>query len=47
MVAMRADIAFAVSTVSQFMSKANTLHWMAVIRMTRYLKDTLDFKLCL
>ena len=30
MVAMRADITFAVSTVSQFMSKAGSPHWMAV-----------------
>ena len=47
MVATRADIAFAVSTVSQFMSKAGPPHWMAVKRIMRYLKGTLDFKLCL
>ena len=47
MVATRADIAFAVSKVSQFMSKANPPHWKAVKYMMRYLKGTLDFKLCL
>ena len=44
-VVTRADIAFAVSTVSQFMSKAGPLHWKAVKRIIRYLKGTLDFKL--
>ena len=44
MVATRADIAFAVSTVSQFMSKADLPHWMAVERIMRYSKDILDFK---
>ena len=47
MVATRANIAFTVSTVSQFMSKAGPPHWMAVKRIMRYLKGTLDFKLCL
>ena len=36
-----------VSTVSQFMSKAGPLHWMAIKHIMRYLKGTLDFKLCL
>ena len=43
MVSKRADIAFAVSMVSQFMSKAGLQHWMAVKRIMRYLKGTLDF----
>ena len=47
MVATRANIAFAVSTVRQFMSKACPPHWMAVKCIMRYLKGTLDFKLCL
>ena len=47
MVAMRVNIALAVSTVSQFMSKGCPPHWMAVKRIMRYLKGTLDFKLCL
>ena len=44
MVTTRADIAFAVSIVSQFMSKAGPTHWMAVLCIMRYLKGTLDFK---
>ena len=44
MVTTRADIAFAVSIVSQFMSKAGPAHWMAVLCIMRYLKGTLDFK---
>ena len=36
MVATRADIAFAVSTMSQFMAKASSPHWMAVQRIMRY-----------
>ena len=47
MVAMRADIAFGVSTVNRFMSKANSSHWMAAKHIMRYSKGTLDFKLCL
>ena len=47
MVAMKADIVFAVSTVIQFMSKAGSPHWMAVKHILRYLKGTLDFKSCL
>jgi hypothetical protein len=47
MVATMTDISFAVSTVSQYMSKAGPLHWMVVRHIIRYLKSTLDFKLCL
>ena len=47
MVAMRAGSAFAVSMVSQFILKAGPPHWMAVKHIMRYLKGTLDFKLCL
>jgi hypothetical protein len=47
MVAMRVDISFVVSTVSLFMSKVSLPHWMVVKRIIRYLKNTLDFKLCL
>lgn len=47
MVATRADLAFAVSIVSQFMSKSGPLHWAAIKRILRYLKGTLDMKLCL
>ena len=47
MVATRPDLAFAVSVVSQFMSKPGPLHWAAVKRIMRYLKGTLGMKLCL
>jgi hypothetical protein len=47
MVATRADLAFAVSMVSQFMSRPGPMHWAAVKRIMRYLKGTLDMKLCL
>ena len=47
MVGTRVDLAFAVSMVSQFVSKASPLHWMALKCIMRYLKGTLDFKLCL
>ena len=46
MVAARANISFAVSTISHFISKAIPPHWMAVKRIMRYLKNTLICKLC-
>ena len=46
MVATRTDIAFAMSVVSQFMSKPSSIHWATVKRIMRYLKGTLDVKLC-
>jgi ATP-binding cassette subfamily B (MDR/TAP) protein 1 len=45
MVGTRLDLAFAVSMVSQFMSRASPSHWMTVKRILRYLKGTLDLKL--
>ena len=47
MMVTRADIAFVVSTMSQFMLKTDPPHWMAAKRIMGYLKGTLDFKLCL
>ncbi len=47
MVGTRPDLAFPVSMVSQFMSRAGPSHWMVVKRIMRYLKGTLDLKLCL
>ncbi|OAE20919.1 hypothetical protein AXG93_3256s1660 [Marchantia polymorpha subsp. ruderalis] len=47
MVGTRLNLAFAVSTVSQFMAKASPSHWMVVKRILRYLKGSLDFKLFL
>lgn len=43
----RDNLAFAVRTVSQFISKANPPYWMVVKCIMRYLKGILDFKLCL
>jgi hypothetical protein len=45
MVATRPDLAFAVSVVSRFMSKPGPMHWMAVKRIMRYLKGTIDVRL--
>ncbi len=47
MYAMVSDLEFSVSMVSQFMSRAGPSHWMVMKRITRYLKGTLDLKLCL
>ena len=47
MMATRDNLAFAVSTVSQFMSKAGPPNWMAVKCIMRDLIEPLDFKLCL
>ena len=45
MVATKADLAFAISTVSQHMGRPGWSHWMAVKRILRYLKGTLHLKL--
>ncbi|KAH9762165.1 hypothetical protein KPL70_000710 [Citrus sinensis] len=42
MVCTRADISYAVSVVSRFMSNPGKLHWDAVKWVLRYLKGTLD-----
>jgi transposase InsO family protein len=47
MVATRPDLAFAVSMVSQFMSRAGPAHWSAVKRIMRYLQSTMEYKMCL
>ena len=44
MMTTRVDIAFAVSTVSRFMFKSGSPHWMPVKHIMRYLKGTLDFR---
>ncbi|XP_057451895.1 uncharacterized mitochondrial protein AtMg00810-like [Lotus japonicus] len=36
----RPDIAYAVHVVSQFVSSPTTVHWAAVLRILRYLRDT-------
>lgn len=45
MVCTRPDISYAVSSVAQFMSNPELIHWKAVKRIFRYLKVTLDFGL--
>ncbi len=47
MVGKQSDLAFPVSMVSQLISRAGLSHWMAVKRIMRYLKGTLDLKLCI
>jgi hypothetical protein len=42
MVQTRPDIAYAVSTVAQFSSNPNDMHWNAVKRIFRYLKGSLN-----
>ena len=46
MVDIQVDLVFVVSFVSQFMASLARLHWMAVKCIMRYLKGTLDVKLC-
>ena len=46
-VSTRPDIAFAVSTLSQFMRNPGRTHWEAVKHVIRYLKATKDAKLTL
>ena len=46
-VGTRIDFAFAMITVSHFMSKVGPPYWMAVKRIMRYSKVTLNFNLCL
>ena len=45
MVATRPDLAFAISLVSQHMATPGWNHWMAVKRIMRYLKGTIQMKL--
>lgn len=42
----RPDIAFAVNDVSRFNTNYSTAHWKAVKRIFRYLKNTINYKLC-
>jgi hypothetical protein len=43
----RADITYSVSIVACYMHEPHTTHWVAVIRIYRYLNSTLDFVLIL
>ena len=45
MVGTRADLAYAISSVSQHMAKPGWSHWMAVKRIMRYVRGSLDLKL--
>lgn len=47
MVGTRMDLAYAVSGVSQHMSKAGSIHWTTIKRIMTYLKYNLPFKLYL
>jgi hypothetical protein len=44
-VATRPDIAFAISTLSQFLNNPGDLHWEATKRVFRYLAGTKDYEL--
>jgi transposase InsO family protein len=45
MLGTRADIAYAVKTLSRFASNPSKTHWTAMIRVLKYLKGTLEAKL--
>lgn len=42
----RPDIAYAVNSVSKFCNKPGKAHWGAVKRIFRYIKGTVNAKLC-
>lgn len=46
MMCTRSDICYAVGLVSRFQSNPGKKHWMAVKRILRYLKGTMDYSLC-
>jgi hypothetical protein len=45
MLGTRPDIAFAVTTLGQFASDPGQAHWLAMKRLLRYLRGTMDYKL--
>ena len=47
MIATRPDLAYPISMVSQHMARLGSKHWIVVKRIMRYLKKTIDVKLCL
>nr|PNR58443.1 hypothetical protein PHYPA_005438 [Physcomitrium patens] len=47
MVGTRMELAYAVSVMSQHISKAGPIYSVTIKRIMKYLKDTLNFKLCL
>ena len=46
MLCTRLDISYAVGMVSRYQSNPGETHWKAVKRILRYLKGTVDYRLC-
>ena len=46
MMCTRSDICYVVGLASRFQSNPGIKHWMAVKRILRYLKETIDYVLC-
>ena len=46
MLCTRPDISYAVGMVSRYQSNPGKAHWKAVKRILRYLKGTVDYRLC-
>ena len=44
-VGTRPDIAFAITSLSRFMTNPGKPHWLALLHMMRYIKGTLSYKL--
>lgn len=42
----RPDIAYAKSTITRFVEPTGQIHWIAVNRLLRYLKEARVFSLC-
>ncbi len=45
MLGTRPDIAFAITSLSQFSNNPGIVHWIALKRVLRYLRGSIDFKL--
>ena len=43
MLSIRPDLCFSISYVSQFLNNPGKKHWLAVKRILRYLKGTVDY----
>ena len=46
MLCMRPNLAFAMGLVSRFLSNQGLQHWYAVKRILRYIKGTVNLRLC-
>ena len=44
-IATQPDLSYAISTLSKFVSNPGRPHWIALMRVLRYIKGTLDFKI--